>query len=266
MRFLSLKRPNVLKRKECLNDPESLSSESLTSRLGLFQDEVDDSNKRHKALSCGPRKSSSGSGSDCSDNRIQVIVSRPFSASSLSEIELDNSKIASAQNPVDYLCSITRFTLTVDEIETLHNRRSSNNQDGYTNEVIRAIQTRDVNYLRKMVQQGRSMHCCNRFGESILHMACRRGFEDVVRFLVYEANVEVAITDDYGRTPLHDAFWAAEPNFDLVEILVQTAPQLLFLRDKRNHTPLQYARRMHWADWNKFLKERKPVLIRSLGA
>ena len=252
---------------------------SLTSRLGLYHSSSNNGApcpKRLKSLSFCSRVSSSSSSSRSSDagsdnsistggvSDVEVIISRPFSASSLSGTEMCNPNIASAQNPMEYLSSITSYSLSRDEMERVWSKRSGC-VDGYTMEVIRAIQSNDLGGLRAMLEQGQTMQCCNRFGESILHMACRRGFVDIVKFLVHEANVEVDIADDYGRTPMHDAFWACEPNYDLVDILVKVAPQLLFVTDKRNHTPLQYARRLHWADWNRFFKERKPILVRSLA-
>jgi hypothetical protein len=47
------------------------------------------------------------------------------------------------------------------------------------------------------------MNCFNRFGESLLHMDCRRGFEDTVEFLLDQPEVDVRICDDNGRTILH---------------------------------------------------------------
>ena len=47
----------------------------------------------------------------------------------------------------------------------------------------------------------------NRNGESLLHLACRRSTVDVVQFLIHEAQVNMTMTDLYGRTCLHDICW-----------------------------------------------------------
>jgi hypothetical protein len=47
------------------------------------------------------------------------------------------------------------------------------------------------------------MDACNRFGESVLHMACRRGATPMVAFLMADCGLQVNISDDFGRTPLH---------------------------------------------------------------
>mmetsp|Transcript_14112 Transcript_14112/g.22044 ORF Transcript_14112/g.22044 Transcript_14112/m.22044 type:complete len:243 (+) Transcript_14112:104-832(+) len=124
----------------------------------------------------------------------------------------------------------------------------------YRQDVIDAVRSQDIETLRKFLTEGRPLKCSNRFGESLLHMACRRGFLDVVKFFIEEANVPVRVKDDYGRTPLHDACWTTVPNFELMELLVKECPDLLFLADVRGYTPLTYARRDHWAQWNEFLQ------------
>ena len=58
-----------------------------------------------------------------------------------------------------------------------------------------------------MHKKGKTLQCCNRFGESAIHMACRHDLTDVVKFSIEEVGSILRVRDDYGRTPLHDAFW-----------------------------------------------------------
>ena len=131
---------------------------------------------------------------------------------------------------------------------------------GYQSDVINAVRKNDINALHQIVGSGRSLQACNKFGESILHMACRRGSTHVVRFLLDEG-VSVRLRDDYGRTPLHDALWTQEPEFDLVELLVRVCPDLLLITDKRGFTPLSYVRRDHWIPWCQFLDDHKDIVL-----
>mmetsp|Transcript_20833 Transcript_20833/g.60656 ORF Transcript_20833/g.60656 Transcript_20833/m.60656 type:complete len:260 (-) Transcript_20833:21-800(-) len=126
-----------------------------------------------------------------------------------------------------------------------------------------AVRSHDLNTLRRLHKEGLSMRCSNKFGESLIHMACRRGYVDVVKFFVEEAGVSLRVRDDFGRTPLHDACWTCEPNEELMDFLVMHNPELLMMSDKRGHSPFQYARKEHWGVWNHFLDARKE-LIRSL--
>ena len=82
----------------------------------------------------------------------------------------------------------------------------------------------------------------------------------MVRFLLDEG-VSVRLRDDYGRTPLHDALWTQEPEFDLVELLVRVCPDLLLITDKRGFTPLSYVRRDHWIPWCQFLDDHKDIVL-----
>jgi hypothetical protein len=136
----------------------------------------------------------------------------------------------------------------------------------YDAEVITAIKTQNIEKLRHFRDIGRPLKCSNKFGESLLHMACRRGFLDVVSFLVHEAKVPVQVRDDYGRTILHDAAWACEPNFELVELILAECPDLLYMSDRRGHTPISYARKSHWSAWNKFLQQNAELVIPTISS
>merc|ERR1711966_62011 len=84
------------------------------------------------------------------------------------------------------------------------------------------------------------------FGESLMHMACRRGYGDIVSFFLNEGGVNVRIRDDCGRTPLHDACWHRKCQYEIVDSIVRLDPSLLCISDKRGHTPFAYARREDW--------------------
>lgn len=130
----------------------------------------------------------------------------------------------------------------------------------YDIEVMTAVREQKIEVLRTMHKAGRCLQCCNRFGESLLHMACRRGFVDVVKFMIDEANVSLYVKDDYGRTPMHDACWSPLPNFPLMKLLIENAPEQLFLSDVRGHTPLSYTRKNDWVQWKKWLVDHESLL------
>jgi hypothetical protein len=124
----------------------------------------------------------------------------------------------------------------------------------YAHDLINAVRAQDIDALRKWKLNGRSLQAANRFGESLLHMACRRGFTNVVKFFIDEAGLNLWIRDDFGRTPLHDACWTSDPAPDLVKYIIDKEPDMLFVSDKRGHTPLDYVRREHWKIWIDFLE------------
>ena len=91
-------------------------------------------------------------------------------------------------------------------------------------------------------------------------MACRRGFTDVVRFLIKEAGVSPRVRDDMGRTPMHDACWTCEsrprPN---AKLLMEECPELLVLKDRRGSAPFEYTRVEHAGAWSAFLQEKREM-------
>ena len=119
--------------------------------------------------------------------------------------------------------------------------------------VLNATRDGDLTQLRSLWESGCSMDACNPFGESLLHMACRRGYFSLVKFFIEEAGVCIRICDDQGRTPLHDACWTVEPAYKCVKFIIDLEPALLLMGDKRGHTPMQYLREEHWGRWCLFV-------------
>lgn len=130
----------------------------------------------------------------------------------------------------------------------------------YTMEVTKAARHNNLDKLRELHEAGAVMDCCNRFGDSLVHIACRRGHTEIVKFLVEEVKASVHFVDDMKRTPLHDACWTSEPNFEIVEILLRAAPEHALCPDKRGDTPFNYTRRAHRKQWMKFLAEQRSIL------
>jgi ankyrin repeat protein len=132
--------------------------------------------------------------------------------------------------------------------------------------LVNAIRENDL-VQAKQLYEDKILTCnaCNRFGESILHMACRRGHLEMVDFLINTVGLSIInIKDDYHRTPLHDAFWSSSvQKYDIVDMLLSHSPEvveLLFCKDKRGFTPLDYARKQDYSKWYQLLQDRKSSL------
>lgn len=89
-----------------------------------------------------------------------------------------------------------------------------------------------------------------------MHMACRRGDFHLVKFMV-ELGGSLAITDDYGRTPLHDACWTPMPCLDVVMFILNSNLRLIHLTDTRGSSPLAYIRKEHYGVWCSFFDYQK---------
>lgn len=114
--------------------------------------------------------------------------------------------------------------------------------------IVQSVRQSNAELLEKLLKCGLSPNPCNAFGESIVHMVCRRGDSKLLKVLK-DAGCSLQVTDDFGRTPLHDACWTAEPNFETVDIILDTDLRLLNVVDCRGSSPLSYVKRDHWGKW-----------------
>merc|ERR1711935_558380 len=136
----------------------------------------------------------------------------------------------------------------------------------YGTEILNAVRNNNLERAKELFAEGAFQHgcnACNRFGESILHIACRRGHLGMVKFLIDEVGLScTTIRDDYHRTPLHDAFWTSKASPETVEFLLQQphVTGLLLCKDKRGFTPLDYSRGEDRGRWLRFLWERRADL------
>mmetsp|Transcript_3062 Transcript_3062/g.4126 ORF Transcript_3062/g.4126 Transcript_3062/m.4126 type:complete len:191 (+) Transcript_3062:152-724(+) len=169
------------------------------------------------------------------------------------------SKSFASLGPTGVIVSLLKYKKiqasvhSYNDIEDFFTEPTAEDYQAYDFDVLKAVRNSDVESLRQLHKQGKNLRCCNRARETLMHVACRRGDTEVVRFLVEEAQVPVQVCDDYGRTPMHDAFWTSEPNFEVMDILLAQCPDLLLVKDMRGHTPLHYAPKEHWKTWVRHL-------------
>ena len=135
--------------------------------------------------------------------------------------------------------------------------------DEYDFDRIGAIRSNDIDAMRLLVEQGKSFDACNTNGETLLHLACRRGNVETVNFLIHEARVRVDVQDSMGRTVFHDTCWRPTPNLEIMKALLkEVEPDFLLQEDARGHTCFDYCRREHWDKWIGFLEESSSTLKR----
>jgi len=125
----------------------------------------------------------------------------------------------------------------------------------YGIKLVQAVRASDETLLRSLLECGLSPNPCNSFGESVVHMICRRGEYKLLKVLV-DYGCSLQVTDDFGRTPLHDACWTAEPCFECVEMILNHDRRLLQVVDCRGSPPLSYVKADHWPKWVEFFKSK----------
>ena len=122
--------------------------------------------------------------------------------------------------------------------------------------LISLVRQQDIEEFQNILDAGISPNPCNSYGESLVHLVCRRGQVRFLRAMV-NAGCCLQVTDDYGRTPLHDACWASKPCFDVVQMILKVDARMLFLQDCRGATPLSYVPKKDWHAWLQFLESVK---------
>lgn len=150
-----------------------------------------------------------------------------------------------------------------------YNKPTALQQASHDVYMIELVRHGEKEKFRTLISSGISPNPCNSFGESLVHMVCRRGEADFLQMLL-DAGCQLQVADDYGRTPLHDACWAAKPCFDVVELILSVDPRLFHMTDCRGAVPLSYVRKDHWGAWVEFLNSKKDVFwpqrdLRKLG-
>lgn len=211
---------------------------------------------------------SSASSSSHSRNSSSSSTSSSSQSSSLQDMSPDSlikSILMSHHDSSSTSADEEKGTTTTTPLQPLHEHEFLHPTEeqiaAYNTHIIAAVRASDIYALRTMHNNGQTLGCCNRYGESILHMACRRSNPHVVAFLLKEAGVSPRIRDDHGRTPLHDACWRGTPEYSIVKLLLTAEPRLAFAKDVWGHTPFMYARREHWGAWNEFLDRNRDLIL-----
>lgn len=172
-------------------------------------------------------------------------------------------------SPDEYLLMLTKAKFGIEleakpalSLDSFFVQVTEEQMAAYTMEAVSAVRNNDLEKLKELHAEGQSLDCFNRFGESLLNMACRRGFESIVLYLLESDRVDVRISDDGGRTPLHDACWNPTPQLRICQGLIARDPALLLVADRRGCTAFQYARKEHWDQWRKFLFDNRECLVK----
>merc|ERR1711935_396907 len=156
-------------------------------------------------------------------------------------------------------------SITSDCLDRFQKTPTQEQLDAYGMDIVMTVRKNDVDTAKRLYREKKfDCNACNRFGESILHIACRRGHLQMVQFLVEEVGLNVhTIRDDYDRTPLHDAFWTTKASPTVIDFLIRQpyVVELLLLKDKRGYTPLDYGRCEDRQQWFTFLQQRKQLLV-----
>jgi hypothetical protein len=77
------------------------------------------------------------------------------------------------------------------------------NVAAYDMETVGAIRKGILDDVQKLHETGKNLVACNKFGESIIHLACRHGKTDIVEFLMFQAGTSPRVVCDVSSLTIH---------------------------------------------------------------
>lgn len=117
---------------------------------------------------------------------------------------------------------------------------------------------KDLVGMKKALDENQCSNMSNPFGDTVLHKVCRYSSTEMLEELL-SRGADVAICDESGRTPLHDAFWTAGSlNPRVLELIMLKAPHMMLATDRFGAVPLKYVAPKLWAsacDWLDSVKD-----------
>jgi len=238
--------------------PKSNSQKALSKKLSIGDESVGESeNVQSLEVRIGKLPDAGSSSLKLSTSYISLCQH----VSSVQSLRLVSR---SAVPPQVYLDAMLRSRgYSTKRYNTLHsgyyNRPTPLQQASYDVYLIQLIRRNQVAEFSQTISCGISPNPCNAYGESIVHMVCRRGNLPLLTAML-TAGCDVQVADDHGRTPLHDACWAPEPAWSLVHTILRIDPRLLHMIDARGNVPLDYVRKDHWAQWIEYLESLQDTL------
>jgi len=134
-------------------------------------------------------------------------------------------------------------------------------------DLLKALRGADLEKLRHLKndkEKDYDFEARNQFGENLVHLACRMGQDNMLKFLVEDVKVPINVRDRFGRTPLHFACMAALPNFNNVDYIMKHEPKLAVFEDDKSKIPFELIPSRCYERWTRFISE-KNILPKLCG-
>jgi ankyrin repeat protein len=98
-----------------------------------------------------------------------------------------------------------------------YNSTTQLQQLSYHQHIIDLVKDNEVDKLRALFAAGLSTNPANVHGEGLVNLVCRISAVDVLKVMI-DSGCDIQVSDDYGRTPLHDACWSAKPACKFIDV------------------------------------------------
>ncbi|MDC7124981.1 MAG: ankyrin repeat domain-containing protein [Spirochaetales bacterium] len=95
-----------------------------------------------------------------------------------------------------------------------------------------------IEVLKFLIEQGADYSRTDMYGNSILTEACKKGYKDMVEYIVNALDFDISKTNSSGTTCLHWACAGGDSNFNLVKLLVEEYCFDVNVKNNDGRTPL----------------------------
>jgi hypothetical protein len=92
-----------------------------------------------------------------------------------------------------------------------YNKVTKIQQISYHAHIVDLVKKNDIDELQSLFATGLSTNPSSSHGQGLIHLVCRLGAADVLQVMI-DAGCDIQVSDDYGRTPIHDACWTNYTN------------------------------------------------------
>jgi hypothetical protein len=128
-------------------------------------------------------------------------------------------------------------------------------------EILQAVRENNVDTIAQLRKFSPSLlEQRNQFGESLVHLSCKYGRTDICRYLIEKVVLPLNVRDSCGRSPLHNACIQVSPNWEILELLLEQAPEQMLFLDNCGKAPFHYIRESQWKRCIQFLSDHKNQL------
>jgi len=97
-------------------------------------------------------------------------------------------------------------------------------------------------------------------GETLIHMICKYCTRpDTLEIFLKQTGVDIRVSDEFGRTPLHYACWRDEPCFQMIDNMISSRDMIdmFLLTDLHGSAPLSYVPRNRWKQYISYINSKK---------
>jgi hypothetical protein len=174
---------------------------------------------------------------------------------------IKSSYYTGGESPQDYLNAIWKERGYDQQLQRISSKTAGYSKKAtplqlasFGSEVVKACNTDNAEVLSLLLDCGLSPNPTNKFGDTLLHLVCKRANERVLQCLI-QHGCDLQVADSFGRTPLHHVAWSGTFSSKNAKTLLDADVCQILVEDQHHKCPLEYVRTEDWPKWIDFLRQ-----------